>query len=557
MIKKLICSIILTLHLSIFLLAQNTVGLISYDANQSFDGYNLIYPHNQPNVYLLDNCGEIVHTWADEVNWRPSNAAYLTEDGLLYKAKRDDIVTGDRFWAGGGGANIEIRDWDNNLVYSFEMNDSINRLHHDFSVTPEGNIIAVAWELKTLEEAIEAGKDISILSQGEIWSDWVFELDPQLDSIIWEWHAWDHLVQDFDSTKVNFGIVADHPELIDINFYRPDGHPDWLHANALDYSPELDQVMLSIPYFDEIWIIDHTTTTAQAQSHSGGFGGAGGDLLYRWGNPLAYQQGDSTDQQLFFQHDAHWIDDFVSPIDPNFGKIAVFNNRVASNFSTANVIDSNWDMYDWRYPKFGKTFGPEQFDQVITHPDTFPLWSTGLSSVQFLTNGNRLITSGRFGYSFELNMDDEIVWEYITPRNGEQAATQGDILGLNDNLTFRLDRYPTDFAAFEGKDLSPKGWLELEPNEEFCEQLTSTLDPMTEAAFGVFPNPANEFFNLEWDGMKYVEFEIFNILGQKMGQFTANGARKIVITSVWENGIYFISFVEKGKRYSRKVIIHK
>ncbi len=61
--------------LVLFLLAnvgnsQNSVGLISYDITQSFQGYSLIYPHNQANVYLIDNCGEIVHSWTDEDDFR-------------------------------------------------------------------------------------------------------------------------------------------------------------------------------------------------------------------------------------------------------------------------------------------------------------------------------------------------------------------------------------------------------------------------------------------------------------------------------------------------------
>ncbi len=33
----------------------------------------------------------------------------------------------------------------------------------------------------------------------------------------------------------------------------------------------------------------------------------GGDLLYRWGNPQAYDAGSADDQTLFLQHDAQWI----------------------------------------------------------------------------------------------------------------------------------------------------------------------------------------------------------------------------------------------------------
>jgi hypothetical protein len=538
--------------------SQNTVGLLSYDPMQSYDGYNLMFPHNQPNVYLIDNCGEIAHVWEDDANWRPGNTVYLTEEGLLYKAKRDAVVSGDAIWAGGGGAILEIRDWDNNLVWQFEMNNDSLRLHHDFSIMPNGNIIALAWELKTTDECIAAGRDTSTLAQGKLWPDWVFEIDPSTDEILWEWHSWDHLIQDFDATKENFGVIADHPELIDVNYGRPDGHPDWHHGNALDYNAELDQIMLSIPYFDEIWIIDHTTTTEEAASHTGGFSGIGGDLMYRWGNPRTYENGDSADQKLFFQHDAQWVDDFLEFGHPNFGKIAVFNNRVAADYSAVNTFFPPWDMYKWRYQKDGNVFFPNEFADTITHPVKTSLWSTGLSSIQFLANGNSLITSGRFGYTFELTPDNEIVWEYKTPLMGGNPVAQGTELSVNNNLTFRMKRYPADFPAFDGKDLSGKGWIELEPDSTFCDQITAIEELMDEKAFQIFPNPVDGLLTIEWDGIHHADIEIHNLMGHRVAQYpTCSGGRKYLQTALWQKGLYFISIKTGYMMYTKKVLVQK
>ena len=100
--------------------------------------------------------------------------------------------------------------------------------------------------------------------------------------------------------------MAKHPELIDLNFrlsqvsgsaYEPSS--DWMHSNGIDYNPELDQIVLSARNFSEVWIIDHSTTTAEAAGHGGGKSGKGGDLLYRWGNPRAWRTGTRDDQQLF------------------------------------------------------------------------------------------------------------------------------------------------------------------------------------------------------------------------------------------------------------------
>ena len=347
MMRKGLC--ILWAALTCFCLnAQNTVGLISYNQNKAFDGYNMIYHHNQPNVNLLNNCGEVVHTWEGEADTRPGNTAYLLEDGRLIKTYRPASVAGNPIWAGGGGASVEIRDWDNNLEWSYTLNDSMDRLHHDIApIIKDGKltIAMIAWEVKTMDEIIAAGRDTSVLERDVMWPDYIIEIDPATDEIVWEWHAWDHLVQDFDDTKDNFGIIADNPGKIDINHdFTGTGHPDWMHSNALDYDPRNDFLILSVPNFSEVWIIDHTTTTAEAASSSGGFSGKGGDLMYRWGNPQVYDQGDSTDQKLFYQHDINFIDDFVEGFDPNFGKLAVFNNRVGPDFSTVNIIPSTFDL---------------------------------------------------------------------------------------------------------------------------------------------------------------------------------------------------------------------
>jgi hypothetical protein len=526
-----------------FALAQHTVGLLSYQPNKSFDGYNLLYPHNQPNVYLLDNCGEIVHTWPDDNSWRPGNTAYILENGNLVKSKRLAAVAGNPIWTGGGGAIIEMRDWDNNLLWSFEMNDSLQRLHHDFDLMPNGHILAIAWERKTVDEAVQAGRNPALLPNSVLWPDKVVEVDPSTGTVVWEWHTWDHLIQDFDATKDNYGTVSDHPELVDLNWDFNNG-ASWMHTNAIDYDPINDLIMISSPTFSEIWILDHSTSTAQAASHSGGFGGRGGDLLYRWGNPAAYKSGTAADQTLFFQHNPHWIDEFVDEFHPLYGKIAVFNNRAGSNFSTANAFTPPFDMYTTTFPMTGNTWGPTAFDWTFTYPgDPTKMYSTGLSSVEHLPNGNVLLLSGQRGYAFEVTPDNEIVWEYVTPFKNGVPLAQGDTsLHLNDNQTFRIKRYPADFPAFAGKDLSEKGWIELNPDSSFCDQLLPASEAVSNYQIKIYPNPANQMATIEWaGGGVYVDMDIYDWLGRKIKRDRhVTGGRKYLDTSNWQPGLYFI-----------------
>jgi hypothetical protein len=98
-------------------------------------------------------------------------------------------------------------------------------------------------------------------------------------------------------------------------------NPDWTHFNGVAYNADLDQIVLSVHSFSEIWIIDHSTTTGEAAGHKGGRSGKGGDLLYRWGNPRVYRAGTVKDQKLFSQHNAHWIPKGY----PGEGHLLVFN----------------------------------------------------------------------------------------------------------------------------------------------------------------------------------------------------------------------------------------
>lgn len=545
---KQVFTFFLSIGFSFALFGQNTVGLQQYDPEKSFPGYNLFFSHNQSTVFLIDNCGRVVHTWEDSTIYRPGNSVYLMENGDLLKCKRlFNSTVSNPIWAGGGGETVEMRDWNNELLWSFSLNNDSLRLHHDVAPMPNGNVLMIVWELVSEADAIQAGRDPAKLDQNKLWPDYILEYDPMQDAIVWEWHVMDHLIQDFDESKDNFGSVEDHPELVDINFDTHDGHPDWMHANAIDYEPTLDQIMISVPYFHEIWVIDHSTTTEEAAGHSGGNAGKGGDLLYRWGNPLAYRKGTAEDQSLFFQHDAQWVDKSGSS-SQNFGKIAVFNNRVGEDYSTANIIASAFDINSQSYSLENGMYGPLDFERVVKHPEDSTLfYSNSLSGTQLLPNGNMLMLAGRWGNALEVTADNELVWEYTIPLRGGQPVEQGEELAINNNITFRLNRYALDYPAFEGKDLSPGDYIELNPAVGFCEALLS-VEEETENRVRIYPNPAKDhvFIDLDFQGLK--DLRVINSFGQEMFQQKDIHAKTSIPTAAWAPGLYFIQVGNLSKK---------
>jgi len=322
-------------------LLANTVG-VTVNTAEAFGGYTLFAPSSSTTTYLIDQRGNEVKRWTSSLS---PMTAELQADGSLIRAGR--VATQGapaKQWAPGVSGRIEKFNWNGDLVWSYTLATPDAHLHHDFEVLPNGNIVMIAWERKTYAEAVQAGRhpdDVPVApgtgGVRELWPDMLIEVRPNQPAagqtyaeggeIVWRWNLWDHMIQDIDPTKDNYGNVAANPQRVDVNYYiKGDGMggvpADWTHFNSVAYNPELDQLVVSSREFSEVWIIDHSTTTAQAAGRTGGRSGKGGDILWRWGNPAAYKSGTAADQKLFYQHDAHWI----RPGLPGAGNMLIFNN---------------------------------------------------------------------------------------------------------------------------------------------------------------------------------------------------------------------------------------
>ena len=119
--------------------SQPTVGVLKYDSN-AFQGYNLIAQLNQDTTYLIDNCGEIVNYWSS--TYPTANKSFLDSNGYLWRAGKS--VSSNNIGAGGVGGIIEKFDWNANIVWSYLIDDSLQRQHHDFLLMPNGNILYIS-----------------------------------------------------------------------------------------------------------------------------------------------------------------------------------------------------------------------------------------------------------------------------------------------------------------------------------------------------------------------------------------------------------------------------
>lgn len=222
----------------------------------------------------------------------------------------------------------------------------------------------------------------------------------------------------------------------------PRDEGDWLHTNAVDYDAAHDLILLSSPRLNEIFVIDHSTTTEQAASHAGGKRGKGGDLLWRFGNPRNYGAGTDADRKLFAQHDAR----FVRAGLPGAGHVTVFNNgqgRPKAEYSSVDELELPFDAEKGFVREGGKPFGPASVLWSYSSPSDF--YSFFISGAHRLPNGNTLVCEGASGRFFEVTNDQRIVWEYLNPFGGDlERGPRGGAGGAPD---FGPDGGPPDGAS--------------------------------------------------------------------------------------------------------------
>lgn len=528
-------------------IAQNTVGTTLNTAG-ALDGYTLFSPIEQslPHfTYLIDNCGRVVNSW-ESSNKSNSEFNYLYEDGTMIKSVQDNTST---LVYGGISGGLQKFDWDGNLLWSAKISDTDFSFHHDYVQLPNGNLLIMVAYRMTNQQAIDAGRNPATLTNdnGALYDERIQEIEligNNAYNVVWEWRLWDHLIQDFDSSKANFGNPADHPELLDINFIGFGGNiADWWHLNAMDYNPDRDEILVSSRFLSEIYSIDHSTTTAEAAGHTGGNRGKGGDFLFRWGNPAAYRAGTVSDQQFFGQHGSKWI---VTGTDA--GKIIVFNNGNGRGYSSVNIINPSIDA-NGDYQMQNGAFLPVTSEFVWENqPVNTSFFAQFLSNALRLPNGNLFINNGPQGIFFEIDNNNNKVWEYKIPVNSSTKLSQGDT-HTNSRLT-SAQKYAADYPAFSGRDLTPQAELELNPQPQNCQLFLST-DSVTLESLIIYPNPVSN--RISWQSQLSIQkVQVFDLSGKELINSLSNN--NSVDVSVLASGVYIIKLTSEKATFSGKII---
>ena len=544
--KKLIY--ILLIFSNLTLLSQvNTLGTISL-TEEAYDGYTLFSSHK--NTFLINNCGQVINQWSSD--YLPGHSVYILPNGNLIRAGRKGSST---ITFGGVGGIVEMFDWDGNLVWEFVYSSDDYRLHHDIYPMPNGNILVLAATVMSNEETLLAGRDPNLVSgAGILYNEQILEIKPigtNDYSIEWEWNFNDHLIQDFDDTKNNYGVISEHPEKLDINFLN-DRIPaeNWLHVNSIQYDETLDQIVISSRNLSELYIIDHSTTTEEATGETGGTYGKGGDFLYRWGNSAAYGQGNEDDRTLFGQHFPH----IIKPGLKDEGKIILFNNGTDREpvFSEVMIISAPTTSPGIYSYDPDSSYGPQTAEFTYSSNEDNDFTSGILSGAIRLPNENLLICDGNSGRLFEINSTNDIVWNYIIPMNNTtgEISSQGDVLESG-NSTFRGIKYSTDYEGFTGKDVTPGDPIESNFNLNTC--LSLSTDNLLNDKIIIYPNPVVDLIHIN-TSLTILEVEIYDVLGKRLNFIKLNN-RKIDMTRA-NKGIYVLKIKTEIGIITKKIILY-
>lgn len=216
--------------------------------------------------------------------------------------------------------------------------------HHDFAVLPNGHIVVLGVQAKSESGLTGFPNPIGVLG------DVLIDLDENHNPV-WVWSEFDHL------------DVNRHP----MNF------PDWTHSNAVIYSPDDKNLIVSIRHQDWAIKIDYND------------GQGTGNILWKLGyqGDFSLQNGTDPVDWFYAQHDVN----IVSPNSAGIFQVLLFDNGNQRVLDSTGAICGTPTRCVSRVPllqvdETAKTATIEWVDNLA------PAFSVFGGSARMLANGN-------------------------------------------------------------------------------------------------------------------------------------------------------------------------
>ena len=284
----------------------------------------------------------------------------------------------------------------NTLLANAGYNLTVNAIHHDFAMLPNGHIVLLVNHTK---DVILTGDTTPTTVLGDA----LVDIDENWNPV-WVWDTFDHL---------------------DVNRH-PQGMPDWTHGNAVIYSADDGNLLYSSRHQSWVIKVDYED------------GKGNGDVLWKFG-----YQGDFTLDSgapaawAYGQHDIH----ILSPNTTGIFTLGAFDNGYI------RVLDDNGDLC-------GTTGQPACYSRVpffqVDEPtrtahvlwEDFPLtYSLAVGSIESLANGDVEFDEGFLtGSPFNAHVFE------VTQEANPQTVWEMDV---TDQAGYRIFRIPSLYPGVQ------------------------------------------------------------------------------------------------------------
>jgi hypothetical protein len=339
---------------------QGDEGVVVHDLARAFAGLHCFATRRGRQALVVDMEGRTVHAWEFPDSMRKVEHVELLDDGDLLAVQA----------VPGGLCRIG---WDGEVRWCLDV-----QAHHDLDVDANGDLHLIVSEPRMVEVngasyPILNDRVVRASPEGTILENAISLYDILGDRIAPErWRAISRFVAQHPEHRSSVEEARADAENNIIN----DSPYDVFHTNSIRVlDREVSGVcrpgdlLLSVRELDLVIVLDPKTREV------------------RW------EFGPGTVSR---QHDATWLEN---------DHLLLFDNGRTSRASRVIEVDPLTRQIVWSYdglPEAG-------------------FYSTFRGGAQRLPNGNTLITDAGHGRVIEVTTDGEIVWTYLSPRNGEST----------------------------------------------------------------------------------------------------------------------------------------
>jgi hypothetical protein len=234
----------------------------------------------------------------------------------------------------------------------------------------------------------------------------------------------------------------------------------------------------------------------------------------------------------------------------------VFNNGFnrTNQISTVETIQPTFNQDGSYQLSANGNFLPDQSDWVYQ----MPVFVDFVSGASRLPNGNTFITSGPDGHLYELDHQDQPVWEYVSPADPNNTyVTQGNLpLG---NTMFKAIKYSENHPAFINRTITPSGPIELNPIASNCVIYSKTIvgidgNNLSSLEVQVIQNPITDQLRIANKTNKVVQIQIVDLMGREIINLNTSDQLISIPSGDWNSQMYIVTVRQNNQVHQQKVI---